>query len=251
MKRETAEQYLFYAMTIGEMLLTSGAEVGRVEDTIRRICMAYGAKRVDVFSITSSIVTTMYGEDFGICTQTRRVAGMSNDLNKLDELNCLSRKICEEKPSPEQIKKELERIENGPQYSFEIQVLIYALISGSFSVFFGGDLQDMFASALIGVILKFLESIVKKSSANTLLTALICSIAGGFLAALAVKTGLGHHADMISIGNVMLLIPGIAFTNSLRDMFSGDTITGLIRFMESILLAMIIALGFALVNFIL
>ena len=109
----------------------------------------------------------------------------------------------------------------------------------------------MFASALIGVILKFLESIVKKSSANTLLTALICSIAGGFLAALAVKTGLGHHADMISIGNVMLLIPGIAFTNSLRDMFSGDTITGLIRFMESILLAMIIALGFALVNFIL
>ena len=55
MKRETAEQYLFYAMTIGEMLLTSGAEVGRVEDTIRRICMAYGAKRVDVFSITSSI----------------------------------------------------------------------------------------------------------------------------------------------------------------------------------------------------
>ena len=251
MKRETAEQYLFYAMTIGEMLLTSGAEVGRVEDTIRRICMAYGAKRVDVFSITSSIVTTMYGEDFGICTQTRRVAGMSNDLNKLDELNCLSRKICEEKPSPEQIKKELERIENGPQYSFEIQVLIYALISGSFSVFFGGDLQDMFASALIGVILKFLESIVKKSSANTLLTALICSIAGGFLAAFAVRTGLGHHADMISIGNVMLLIPGIAFTNSLRDMFSGDTITGLIRFMESILLAMIIALGFALVNFIL
>ena len=100
MKRETAEQYLFYAMTIGEMLLTSGAEVGRVEDTIRRICIAYGAERVDVFSITSSIVTTMYGEDFGICTQTRRVAGMSNDLNKLDELNCLSRKICEEKPSP-------------------------------------------------------------------------------------------------------------------------------------------------------
>ena len=109
----------------------------------------------------------------------------------------------------------------------------------------------MFASALIGVILKFLESIVKKSSVNTLLTALLCSIAGGFLAALAVKKGLGHHADMISIGNVMLLIPGIAFTNSLRDMFSGDTITGLIRFMESILLAMIIALGCALVNFIL
>ena len=46
MRCEEAEQYLYYAMTIGEQLLISGAEVGRVEDTIRRICMAYGAERV-------------------------------------------------------------------------------------------------------------------------------------------------------------------------------------------------------------
>ena len=57
-----------------------------MEDTIRRICLAYGASRADVFSITSSIVTTIYGEDFGICTQTRRVPGMSNDLGRLDDL---------------------------------------------------------------------------------------------------------------------------------------------------------------------
>lgn len=80
MTRDEAEQYLYYAMTIGEQLLCCGAEVGRVEDTIRRICLAYGASRADVFSITSSIVTTIYGEDFGICTQTRRVPGMANDL---------------------------------------------------------------------------------------------------------------------------------------------------------------------------
>ena len=61
MTREEAEQYLYYAMTIGEQLLCCGAEVGRVEDTIRRICLAYGATRADVFSITSSIVTTIYG----------------------------------------------------------------------------------------------------------------------------------------------------------------------------------------------
>ena len=91
MTREEAEQYLYYAMTIGEQLLCCGAEVGRVEDTIRRICLAYGATRADVFSITSSIVTTIYGEDFGICTQTRRVPGMSNDLGRLDDLNQLSR----------------------------------------------------------------------------------------------------------------------------------------------------------------
>lgn len=51
MTRDEAEQYLYYAMTIGEQLLCCGAEVGRVEDTIRRICLAYGASRADVFPL--------------------------------------------------------------------------------------------------------------------------------------------------------------------------------------------------------
>ena len=154
MTREEAEQYLYYAMTIGEQLLCCGAEVGRVEDTIRRICLAYGATRADVFSITSSIVTTIYGEDFGICTQTRRVPGMSNDLGRLDDLNQLSRYICEYRPKPEEIQKGLEKIRDKQGYSFKTQILIYAVISGSFSVFFGGDVNDMIASALIGIALK-------------------------------------------------------------------------------------------------
>lgn len=249
MNREDAEQYLFCAMSIGEQLLISGAEVGRVEDTIRRICTAYGAERVDVFSITSSIITTIYGENFGICTQSRRISGTSHDLNKLDELNELSRKICATKPKPELIKADLDKILNGPRYSFGIQVLIYALISASFSVFFGGDIRDMAASAIIGILLKFLESFVKKSSVNAFITAFICSTAGGFLSNLTVLIGLGHHVDLISIGNIMLLIPGIAFTNAIRDLFSGDIISGLTRFIESILLAIVIALGFTLANF--
>lgn len=242
------EKYLYCAMSIGEQLLINGAEVGRVEDTIRRICMAYGASRVDVFSITSSIVTTMYGVDFESYTQTRRVTFKANDLHKLDALNQLSRRICAEKPAPEEILTCLELIEQGPRYSFATQLMIYGLISGSFCVFFGGDLKDMVSSAVIGMVLKFVETYMKQASANAMVTALLCSTAGGFLAKLAVVTGAGSHGDLISIGNIMLLIPGIAFTNSLRDMLSGDTITGLIRFMESVLLAMVIALGFTFAN---
>jgi len=240
MRCEEAEQYLYYAMTIGEQLLISGAEVGRVEDTIRRICLAYGAERVDVFSITSSIVTTMYGE-FGICTQTRRVRGMANDLGKLDDLNQLSRYICAHRPEPSEIRTRLSAIEQRPVYSFQMQIFIYAVISGSFSVFFGGDLRDMIASALIGIFLK-------RSSLNSLITVFLCCGMGGILANFAVRIGLGHRADLISIGNIMLLIPGIAFTNSLRDLFSGDTITGLIRCMESVLLAFVVGLGFTAAN---
>ena len=193
-------------------------------------------------------MTTIYGEDFGICTQTRRVPGMANDLGRLDDLNQLSRYICEYRPEPEEIRKRLEKIRDKQGYSFKTQILIYAVISGSFSVFFGGDFHDMIASALIGIALKLFEAFVKKGALNSLLTVLLCCGAGGVLSNLTVLIGLGHHADLISIGNIMLLIPGIAFTNSLRDMFSGDTITGLIRCMEALLLALVVGLGFTVAN---
>ena len=251
MDRSEAERRLYCAMTIGEELLISGAEVNRVEDTIRRICRAYGMERVDVFTITSSIVTTAYGQDFGVCTQTRRVSGMAYDLHRMDALNRLSRRICAERLPEDEVEAELARIAAGPRYSFGVQILIYALISGSFSLFFGGSLGDMAASALIGVLLKLLQRGLQTRSRNALVTSLLCSVAGGFLARLAVMAGVGAHADLIGIGNVMLLIPGIAFTNSLRDLFSGDTITGLIRFLESLLLAVVIALGFTVAGFLL
>lgn len=249
MNRQEAEQYLYYAMNIGELLLENGAEVGRVEDTVRRICLAGGAERADVFSITSNMSASIYGKEFGSCTQTRRVVNTVNDFHKLEELNCLSRKICEDGMTFGEIEREIERIQKEQGYSFWWLVLDYALISGSFCIFFGGNAKDMVISALIGVLLKFLMTFMQKTAANHLFNALICSVAGGFLANLAVFASVADHADRISIGNIMLLIPGIAFTNSLRDMFSGDTITGLIRFMESILLAVIIAFGFNIAGF--
>ena len=83
--REEWEKIVYCATDVGEHMLKSGAEVHRVEDTVRRICTAYGAERTDVFTITSSIVVTVYVSDFTTVTETRRVSHSVNDMLKLDE----------------------------------------------------------------------------------------------------------------------------------------------------------------------
>ena len=178
-------------------------------------------------------------------TQTRRVAGQQYDLHRLELLNQLSRRICTEYLSLEETEAALDDIRSAPQYPFGVQLLTYALISASFSLFFGGSAADAVASGLIGVVLRYLDRSIRRTEANAFLSALICSCLGGLLAALSVRVGLGESVDMISIGNIMLLIPGIPLTNSLRDMFTGNTISGLLRFSEAILLALAIAFGFA------
>ena len=74
----------------------------------------------------------------------------------------------------------------------------------------------------------------------------IISFAAGLFTILMIAAGLGAHQDKIMIGGIMLLIPGIAMTNSVRDMLTGDIVTGTLRLTNSLLQAAAIACGFAL-----
>ncbi len=242
--RDYASGYLYLALNIGEEMLMCGAEVNRVEDSVRRICTAYGAERVDVFSITSSIVVTMYGPEFGSLTQTRRISKQSTDMYRLDRLNQLSRDICESVPPLEEASEKLKEINNSRGYSTGIRLVIYAVVSASFTVFFGGNWQDALVSGVLGMILMFLERLLDSYDVNPFLSAFLFSLLGGFGAIFAVEHGLACSMDKISIGNIMLRIPGIMLTNSIRDFFNGDTMTGILRFLEAAFLSMTIAFGF-------
>lgn len=242
-----AQEFLFNALNIGEEMLISGAEVSRVEDSVRRICMAYGAEKVDVFTITSAIVVTAYSPMFGAVTQTRRITATKYDLFKLARLNALSRRICEEMPLFEVVENELEEIRSGtPQYSFAVMLGIHALISASFTLFFGGRWLDAAASAVIGLFLKYMDAVSRYLQLPANVAAVLWSFAGGCLALLFVSVGFGYSAEKISIGNIMLLIPGMLLTNSIRDIFNGDTLSALLGFCNAFLLAALIAFGFAL-----
>ena len=75
---------------------------------------------------------------------------------------------------------------------------------------------------------------------------MIASFALSASAIALVRWGLGQDANKILIGNIMLLIPGIALTNSLRDLISGDIMTGILRFLDAVLVAAAIAAGYIL-----
>ena len=106
------------AMDIGEQMLVCGAEVHRVEDSITRMCRAFGAKRIDVFIITSSMVVTIFDESGESFTETRRINGSGTDIEKLHLLNQLSRKICSEEMTVEEIQKELRACKDSKPYPF-------------------------------------------------------------------------------------------------------------------------------------
>ena len=234
-------------LDVGEMMLTSGAEVNRVENTIQRMMKAYGCSRVDVFTITSSIVVTVQDPEGKIITQTRRIHNYETDMYKIERCNALSRRICKETLPENQLQEAVEQIKQEKSYSRWVKFLAYGGISASFSIFFGGSIGDGVAAWLCGWLLYGAVEMCNRLKLQRIIMNIVCSVIVGLGAVLLTNIGLGNSVDKIIIGNIMLLIPGIALTTSLRDMISGDTISGLLGLCEALLRALAIAAGFALV----
>ena len=235
---------LEFALDIGEEILRCGGEIHRVEDSLTRVCRAYGCDRVDVFCITSVIIlNAKVGEKN--YSQTRRIAGYGNNMSRLESVNALCRQLCAEPILPQDVKLRLADIRRGSNLKTWRKWLGGIAGASGFALFFGGTVLDGIAAALVSLVISAMDFFVYRDDMNRLLYTLICSFFAGLTALGLIHVGVGQHASAIMIGTIMLLIPGVALTNSVRDMLGGDVIAGLLRLVESVMLAAAIAAGFA------
>jgi uncharacterized membrane protein YjjP (DUF1212 family) len=219
-----------------------------VEDCIQRICRAYGAIDVDVFTITSSIVVSAEGKDGSRATQTRRITGSHTDLTRLHRLNDLSRRICSGNIGLDAAKAEYKGIVSAKGYPLWLESLAYGMIAGAFALFFGGGAADGVFGFLIGALLRAVTLLTEKAELGRIFDRFSCSFLVSLLSYILLFMGMIPTVDYVIIGNIMLLIPGIGLTNALRDLFVGDSITGLFRLIEALLMALAIAAGHFLVT---
>ncbi len=240
-----SEKVLSLALDLGKSMIKCSAEVNRIEDTVIRICYAYGLKGTQVFSIISMITATVTESGGATHTQTRRIYSYSTNFGRLERLNALSRKICAETPDIDLARKELNEICRDNK-KFSVKACLGHIIAASaFTVFFGGSMLDALAATPIALIVYAFNTFIRAKGMSKLFFTALNSAIAGTLALLFVKFGFGHNPGAIMIGDIMLIIPGLMLINSVREMLCGDLMSGLLRLLESIILALAIACGFA------
>ena len=231
------------AALAGEILLESGAEIFRVEDTIYRIAAAYGAEEAEAFVLSSGIFLTSEGEGRKTFARVKHIPLVGARLDRVSAVNQLSREIEQGLHTPEAAMERLEAIRTMPRLPAWLQVLASGVGSGCFCILFGGDWADALAAAAAGLLLYFYLLFVVKGRLSKIAT----NITGGALVTLAAvllhRVGLGHHLDMMIIGSIIPLVPGVAFTNGIRDIADEDYIAGSVRLLDVLLVTFCIAFG--------
>jgi len=241
------QEALTMILDIAEQMLKSGAEVYRVEESVSRMSKALGAERVDVFIITTSIVVSLHDSDGNSFTQTRRLNSTGTDFELTHRLNKLSRKICEQHLTMDEIRSEFQWAMSRKTYPLWLEYAAYSFIAAAFTVFFGGGWPETLVSLFIGFAVRVIIQFSSRAVPNKILSRFLSSFIATVLAYLSMHYGLIRHIDSVIIGNIMTLIPGVGLTNAFRDLFTGDSMTGILRTVEAVLMALAIAAGYIIV----
>ena len=233
------------SVDLGYELAMSGAETFRVEESITRLLTAYGVDS-DVFAIPNYIMVTIRDDSRTPLTRMRRIGYHGNDMDSVEKFSALSRTLSSQTPELTEAHAMLQKTrKNCRSYSMNTQYLGHLLGAGSFALFFGGTWQDGICAGICGLIIGIVDKYLDGLKANQFFR----TIASSFLMAMAAygfgALGLARNPDAVSIGALMLLVPGLLFTNAMRDIIYGDTNSGVNRIVQVFLIAVALSLGTA------
>ena len=236
------------AMEAGHILLESGAEIFRVEDTMKHISRHFGVEATEenFFVLSNGIFTTGHknGREFA---KIQHIPVHGARLSKVVAINQLSREIEQGKYTLDEVRERLKEIRALPEKPKPLQILASGLGAAAFSYMLGGSLTDAGAALLAGLLLHVFVLFVSLPH----MSKIIGNICGGALVtvvcALCHGLGFGDSLSHMIIGSIIPLVPGVAFTNGIRDIADGDYISGAVRLLDAVLVFLCIAIGVGLV----
>ena len=233
------------ATDLGYELAMSGAETYRIEESVTRVLKTYGIES-EVFAIPNCLHVSFETDSGKPLTRMRRVGYHGTNLEAVERYNALSRRICAEKPEPEVARQWLNGVKDTIRsYRLLGNLAGHFLGSFGFCLFFGGSFLDGLWAGFCGFIVYFVNKLMDDLKANPFFGTTAAAFSMGLMAYTIAAFGLTNNVDTVIIGTLMILVPGLLFTNSLRDIIFGDTNSGINRLVQVTMIAVAIALGTA------
>lgn len=232
------------AVLAGEIMLSSGAETYRVEDTMCHILKTSKCESIEALALMTGIVATLNDESMEQpITTVKTINERSTNLNNIIKVNAISRKYCGGDLTLEEAYGQLKCVKEK-QYSRIVFNVATALIATGFAMMLGGTFVDVVAASLVGIGLACCVTVGKIIKLNTILADIFSCMAIAMMT-MALKTfGVsGLNMDIVIVSAIMPIVPGVAITNAIRDTLQGDYLSGCARILEAFLKAASIALG--------
>lgn len=237
-----------FVYDIGETMLKNGAEIVRIESTIRHVADALDLQEFDSFVLINGIFMTARLKDQTVQARVRDIPISPINLGRIEEINTLSRRIVEKKYTPEEAKARLAVIKQEHFASMRLKFFAYAFGSASFCYIFGGTFWDATGAFVLGALLAFYSFfIAPKFHMSQIIWNITCSIWVSTLACIFVHFFPVLQLTSLVTGGIISLLPGVAVVNGIRYLFNEDYSSGWGQMIYALITALCVSVGVGLV----
>lgn len=233
------------AMKAGSILLSSGAEIYRVEETMKRILKYYGLVENGIFVLSNGIFFTSENKQFEMYAKVSHIPFAGVHMKKIARVNELSREIERGNYTVEEALDELNKIEKITNKSMLETMMAYGFGASCFCYTFGGNLHDSVAAFVSGIILYCLTCYFETRKETP--SKIIMNILAGFVATstglIVFRLGMGDDVNSIILGGIMPYLPGVSFVTAVRELANSNYIAGWVRLLDTLLITSGLAIG--------
>ena len=232
----------------GKILLSSGAEISRTEDTMNYIARAMNFKDLEAYVSNRGIFATAKKDDNTEITRIYNVPEVDINLSKIESINALSRRITQKSITIEEVINELEKIDTMPDYLIFWRLVAYTIGASGFSYAIGSSITDSIIAGIIGLILGAYMCTIKRILNSDVLITILGSILIALFGNLFIHFNIGSNLSVILLGAMIDIVPGVPFVNAIREYSQNNYNTGITLMMGALLTCISMALGVAVVQ---
>ncbi|MBL8146735.1 MAG: threonine/serine exporter family protein [Anaerolineae bacterium] len=234
------------ALWAGTLLMHSGAESERVEETVHRIGTALGANWLDILVSPNVLIITTSSVDGEFRTKVRRISSLAVRLDIVDAVNDLSRRIEVERLDRAQVRAAMEQIARLQPYNHWLVALMVGAACAALSWMVGGDEIVFVVTFVAATAAQVVRLIMQRRSYNVFLTTVAAATVAAFIASTAALWNLSPRGQVAISSAVLLLVPGVHLINAAEDIIKGHMLTGLTRGFIGAIITLAIAIGITL-----
>lgn len=246
-------------LRLGVAMLRNGTSSYRADLAMTRMAKALGVERVENYITPTGIISSVYsGREHR--TQVERVPNLSVDLNRVTELELLSRHLSAD-VTPQALNAALDRIDGlRPGFSRVVVILMVGVACGALAAILnGGPIEFIaaFCGATAAQIVRFkmidarfrpIPISVVCAAIATLISYGIIRLAQPVFLPLLVQWGFHLPSPRAGVvASVLLLVPGVSLVTSVLDIVRFDLVSGVARGIYAFTLIICIALGMLMV----
>lgn len=230
-----------FALECGRYMLENGGETYRAEDIMDRICKSRHLK--DAYPYVTPTVVQLSINDEDNYSFIYRVRNRGTNLEKISLINCLVRRFTLGEIGLTDARESLKKITEKSIYNYLMKVFWSGIIGGSFAILFMGGYKDLVAAFIVTIFSQSMYYFISEKFEATHMAYVASGVLIGFLSVFFSNYIVSSSVDKVISGAVMPTVPGVALTNGIRDLLSGDLASGIARLMDALIIATFIAFG--------